>query len=195
MSSSAVSLAGPNLLWVPFDDYWQQEICNLRLRTWKKEGTLKKHLCTKEGWIDRHDHHGRHLLCFRRGKLLGSLRYCMHDKFDDLPDRDNFYAASVREAPVPTASINRLVVDPEHQKGFVGWRLSDEVVRCISQQTDASEILFVGSKRTEGIAQKLGFEIIGEPVTNPYFQEGDISDVESQELRECYVWKKDLHRL
>ena len=91
----------------------------------------------------------------------------MHTRMQDLPNLDSFKAANVQEQASPLAVISRLVVDPGHQRIFIGGRLALETVRQI-EKTNSAAVLFVGTSEAQKMAKKLGFEYVGTPVSNPY---------------------------
>jgi hypothetical protein len=110
----------------------------LRFRVWsEQEGVLLKDM--ESGRIaDEHDARAYHWGAFDRETLIGSARLTFHHDLASVPDAELFEEVTI---PLPTASLNRLVVSRSVRGGGIAMELDKKRVMFARKSDMKSAII------------------------------------------------------
>lgn len=143
---------------------WKDKLARLRQCVWSGEGNLSAEFSGVDDWVDEHDAHGRIWGAFCGAELIGSVRYCIHEVIEALPDSELYAKAGLEEkVPPPIASINRFVIAPNYQHHGISAHLDKAVLEAIDA-SEAQSILIIASPDIARGAEHRGFAAIGRPV-------------------------------
>lgn len=85
-----------------------QSLASLRARAWGQSDDP----AMAGRWIDSWDEMAQHHIIFRGERLVGAVRFTLHDQHDELQDF-HILGHVARDLPLPIAQPMRLVVDPD----------------------------------------------------------------------------------
>ncbi|CAG4998411.1 hypothetical protein DYBT9275_01995 [Dyadobacter sp. CECT 9275] len=147
------------------------EMGALRVQAWKEENGISKSFFANATWIDDDDVRAHHWIITLDGMIVAAARMSFHDCYATVPHSDLFDEAELGAHNTPPfASLNRLVVAPEHRgKGFSG--LLDNARIAFAKESGIKVIIAQPiASRIEPL-EKLGFSYIGK--IRPLYQMPD----------------------
>jgi predicted GNAT family N-acyltransferase len=108
---------------------------------------------------DEHDAHAHHWGAYDGDSLVASARLCFHDDFESAPDGHLFSGLPI---PLPTASLNRLIVSRSHRRRGLGTQL-DSARIMFARQSHAKSVIATPVQDEDRIVSlaRLGFVTTG----------------------------------
>ena len=90
-----------------------EQIGRLRVRAW---ATVVEEAAQMEVWLDEFDASARHWIVTVNGELAAAARMSVHNSIGEVPEAEIYLGLITDSLPKPIASINRLVVSPDHRR-------------------------------------------------------------------------------
>jgi predicted GNAT family N-acyltransferase len=133
----------------------QEELNELRQESW---GLTKSNIDVVYGpmvEIDRkEDPIRKHLTIWYKGKIVASSRYGFHNDLNDVPYSDFFKADPTMNIALPTVSLSRVVVHPDHRRKNLSMLLLNHSLDMAKNDTANSVLGFPFSWRLNHLLKR-----------------------------------------
>ena len=129
----------------------------LRFRVWSEQEGVVLNDIDSGRIADSHDDHAHHWQAYDGDTLIGSARVCIHADLESAPDGGMFAGLPI---PLPTASINRLVISRTHRAHGLAARL-DRARITFAREFGAKSVIVTpleGRRRIAALSH-MGFTI------------------------------------
>ncbi len=130
----------------------------LRFRVWTEQERVAVINTANQSITDDLDAQSHHWGAFDRDTLISSARLSLHDNLDTVPDADLFYGFPI---PLPTGSLNRLVVSRSYRGEGIG-RAMDKKRILFAQQVGVNSVIIAPVDRMSRVGSllELGFVLL-----------------------------------
>lgn len=142
------------------------EIGALRIKAWRDEEGTDPDFFSKSIWLDELDAIAHHWIITYRGTIVASARLTLHFHYDNVPYRELLDDKLENCGALPIASINRLVVHPEHRGNGLAKMLDQERINFAKAYGVKTILVQPLDNRIDPL-KKLGYQLVGK-IKSPY---------------------------
>lgn len=119
---------------------------------------------TASATLDDHDRHATHWVATFQNQIVGSVRVCIHESQDSLPDQKSLQSVKFPDFD-KYANIGRLVVRAGEQHKGLGRLLVENAV-AFAKRNPPVGICAISVPTVTAMAQNLGFAKLGDAVSD-----------------------------